>query len=72
MLQRETKQPFVVENRTGAGGNIGADYVAKAAADGYTMLIGLDTSFTVNPLIYAMPFKMATCVLSWCSPRKAC
>lgn len=58
VLQRETKQPFVVENRTGAGGNIGADYVAKAAADGYTMLIGLDTSFTVNPLIYkSMPFK---------------
>lgn len=58
VLQRETKQPFVVENRTGAGGNIGADNVAKSPADGYSILFSLDTTFTVNPLIYkSMPFK---------------
>ena len=57
-LQRETKQSFVVDNRPGAGGNIGSDNAAKAAADGYTLLVGIDTTFTVNPYIYKnMPFK---------------
>ena len=59
-LQRELKQPFVVENRAGAGGNIGADAVAKAAPDGYTVLFGIDSTFTVNPHIYkSMAFKPA-------------
>ena len=50
-------QPFVVENRAGAGGNIGADVVAKAPADGYLFGITTDTLFTVNPLVYRrMPF----------------
>jgi len=54
------KQPFVVENKPGAGGNIGADMVAKSAPDGYTLLFALDTTFTVNPSIYkAMPFDVA-------------
>ncbi|GGH50728.1 hypothetical protein GCM10010975_03860 [Comamonas phosphati] len=58
VLQRETGQPFVVDNRPGAGGNIGTDNAAKSAADGYTLLIGIDTTFTVNPFIYkSMPFK---------------
>ena len=58
VLQRELKQPFVVDNRPGAGGNIGSDNAAKAAGDGYNMLIGIDTTFTVNPHIYkSMPFK---------------
>lgn len=57
-LQRETKQAFVVDNRPGAGGNIGTDNAAKSAADGYTLLLGIDTTFTVNPFIYkSMPFK---------------
>jgi tripartite-type tricarboxylate transporter receptor subunit TctC len=52
------KQPVVTENKPGAGGNIGADFVAKSPADGYTVLFGIDTAFTVNPHIYkAMPFK---------------
>ena len=33
------KQPFIIENKPGAGGNIGADFVAKQPADGYTMMI---------------------------------
>ena len=58
VLQREFKQPFVVENKAGASGNIGSDYVAKSAPDGYTVLIGIDTTVTVNPYIYkGMPFK---------------
>ena len=59
-LQTSLKQPFLVENRAGAGGNLGADAVAKSAADGSTVLFGIDTTFTVNPHIYkAMPFKPA-------------
>ncbi|OUM01276.1 Bug family tripartite tricarboxylate transporter substrate binding protein [Variovorax sp. JS1663] len=57
VLQKEFKQPFVVDNRPGAGGNIGADLVAKSAADGYTVLLSIDTTFTINPHLYAtMPF----------------
>ncbi len=57
-LQAELKQPFVVDNRAGAGGNIGADVVAKSAADGYTVLLTIDTPFTINPHVYpSMPFE---------------
>jgi len=54
------KQPFVVDNKPGAGGNVGSDIVAKAPADGYTLLFALDTTFTVNPALYEkMPFDPA-------------
>jgi tripartite-type tricarboxylate transporter receptor subunit TctC len=57
-ITSQTKQPVVVENKPGAGGNIGADFVAKSPADGYTVLFGIDTTFTVNPYIYKnMTFK---------------
>jgi tripartite-type tricarboxylate transporter receptor subunit TctC len=46
-------QQVVVENKGGAGGNIGAAAVAQATPDGYTLLIGLDASFTINPYIYS-------------------
>ncbi|MEH2528939.1 MULTISPECIES: Bug family tripartite tricarboxylate transporter substrate binding protein [unclassified Bradyrhizobium] len=56
-LARSTKQPFVVENRPGGAGNLGTDAVAKAAADGYTLLLVLDTPLTVNPWLYTkLPF----------------
>ncbi len=49
-------QPVVIENRSGAGGNLGADMVAKAPADGYTLLVA-SGSITINPHIYKhMPF----------------
>ncbi|WP_432730979.1 Bug family tripartite tricarboxylate transporter substrate binding protein [Variovorax sp. W6] len=58
-LQKDLKQPFIVDNRPGAGGNIGADFVAKAPADGYTVLMGIDSTFTINPHLYAsMPFAV--------------
>ena len=52
-LASSLKQPFVVENRPGAAGNIGTASVAKASGDGYTLLLVLDTALTVNPWIYA-------------------
>ena len=50
-------QSVVVENRAGAGGNIGADLVAKAPPDGYTLLMTSGSIFTVNPHMYKqLPF----------------
>src|SRR5579864_3106421 len=43
----------VVENRGGAGGGIGAEFVAKATPDGYTLLVGSNGPLTVNPFIHA-------------------
>lgn len=50
-------QSVVIENRGGAGGNIGADAVAKSTPDGYTILMASGSIFTVNPTLYKkMPF----------------
>jgi tripartite-type tricarboxylate transporter receptor subunit TctC len=54
-LSASLKQTVVVETRPGAAGNVGADFVAKAPADGYTLLMALDTTFTVNPSLYRKP-----------------
>lgn len=51
-LQDAFHQPFVVENRTGAGGNIGTELVAKAPADGYTLLIGINGPIATNRYLY--------------------
>ena len=49
----------MVENRAGAGGSIGTNYVAKAAPDGYTLLLGTVSSIAVNAALYAkLPFDV--------------
>ncbi len=56
-LQEALGQPVVVENRAGAGGNIGGDAVAKSPADGYTLLMSSGGTVSINPHLYArMPF----------------
>lgn len=51
-LSVSLKQPIVIENRTGAGGNVGTDAIAKATPDGYTLGFVLSTMLTVNPHLY--------------------
>jgi tripartite-type tricarboxylate transporter receptor subunit TctC len=57
-LAERLGQAVVIENRAGSNGNIAGDLVAKAAPDGYTLLLGQDTLITVNPHLYGavMPF----------------
>src|SRR5262245_49078891 len=50
-LGRALAQPVVIENRPGAGSSIAAELVARAAPDGYTILIASPSSITVNPLL---------------------
>ena len=59
-LQAALGQPVVVENRGGAGGNIGGEAVAKSPADGYTLLMSSGGMVSVNPHLYPrMPFDPA-------------
>ena len=51
-LSEEFKQPFVVENRPGASGQLGTELVAKAVPDGHTLLFVLETPLTVSPSLY--------------------
>lgn len=55
-LQQAFGQPFVVDNRSGGNGNIGAGEVAKAPADGYTLLMSPVNVITANGLLYKLPF----------------
>jgi tripartite-type tricarboxylate transporter receptor subunit TctC len=59
-LQERLGQPVVVENRTGAGGNLGVENVVRSAPDGHTLLMGTTGTLTVNPHLYAsLPFDPA-------------
>ena len=56
-LSRSLGQPVIVENRAGAGGNVGAEVVARAAPDGYTLMMSSAGILTANQFLYAkMPF----------------
>jgi tripartite-type tricarboxylate transporter receptor subunit TctC len=55
-MTQSMKQSVIVENKPGAGGNIGADYAAKAPADGYTVLIAASGIVTANPHLYKLSF----------------
>ena len=58
-LQAKFNTPFVVENRGGAGGSIGTGLVAKAAPDGYTLLVGTVSSSVINAFLYSkLPFDL--------------
>jgi tripartite-type tricarboxylate transporter receptor subunit TctC len=55
-LSAKLGQPFIIENRAGAFGNVGAELVAKAAPDGYTLLWVVDATMTANPSLYKLNF----------------
>jgi tripartite-type tricarboxylate transporter receptor subunit TctC len=59
-LADQLRQPFIIDNRAGAGGNIGSALVAKAPPDGYTLLITSSAPIVINPSLYKqMPFDPA-------------
>jgi tripartite-type tricarboxylate transporter receptor subunit TctC len=59
-LRERLGQPFPVENRSGAGGNVGTDHVAKSAPDGYTLVIDPPGPFAINEHLYrTMPYDPA-------------
>ena len=56
-LSKAFGQPFIIENKPGAGGNVGADNVAKSAPDGYSLLMGTVGTHAINPALYPkMPY----------------
>ena len=57
-LSAATGQTWVVDNRSGAAGNLGAEIVARANPDGYTVLKALSTQLTANPSLYKLSFNV--------------
>lgn len=53
IMGQQLGQPVVIENRDGAGGNVGTELVARAEANGYTLLVGSNGALTINPVIMA-------------------
>lgn len=66
-LQRGLNSAVVVENRAGAGGTIGTGQAARAAADGYTLLMGSSTTHAINPFVYkALSYDTKTAFVPIC------
>src|SRR5258708_5149408 len=60
-MTKSLGQPFVIENRTGAGGNVGAEIVANAVRDGYRLMMSSAGILSINQFLYAtMPFDANT------------
>ena len=58
-LTENLKQPFLVDNRPGAGGNIGVEAVVKSAPDGYTFLVSANAQIAINPALYKnLPYNI--------------
>lgn len=70
-LSQRLGQPFVMENRPGAGGNVGVDALAKSPPDGHTLAWVVDFNITVNPVLYPkMPYDVErdiapVCTFAW-------
>jgi tripartite-type tricarboxylate transporter receptor subunit TctC len=63
-LTERVGQSFLVENRTGASGIIGTEYVAKSAPDGYTLLVGSQTTQAVVPAMYKVSYDTARDIIA--------
>ncbi|CAB3853413.1 hypothetical protein LMG26858_01834 [Achromobacter anxifer] len=59
-LTQKLGQPFVVENKPGAGGNIGTEYVVRAPADGHTLIVNSVGPIAVNPSLNKLPYSPLT------------
>jgi tripartite-type tricarboxylate transporter receptor subunit TctC len=57
-LSEFTGQNWIVDNRSGAGGNLASEIVARASPDGHTVLLALDTQLTANPSLYDLSFSV--------------
>jgi tripartite-type tricarboxylate transporter receptor subunit TctC len=55
-LAAEFGQPFVIDNRTGAGGTIGVDHAVRSRPDGHTLLVYSNSTYTIAPHLYPMPY----------------
>jgi tripartite-type tricarboxylate transporter receptor subunit TctC len=60
-LEKRLRQPVIIENRPGAGGTLAAQFVANAAPNGYTLLLGTGAVFSIAPLLYRkLPYNTET------------
>ena len=56
VMSEQLGQTVVVENRAGAAGAIGSEFVARSPADGYTLLLGATTTHGINPVLQKLPY----------------